>query len=95
MSKSLHDRVAFITGVARGQGRSHAVRLASQGANIIGIGICADIPANHYPMASREELDETIGLVEEAGGKMLGTVADMRDFYQVKAAVDHMVAQSR
>ncbi|OBH66650.1 3-ketoacyl-ACP reductase [Mycobacterium intracellulare] len=85
---SLDGKVAFITGVARGQGRSHAVRLAREGANIIGIDICADIPANGYPMASRQELDETVALVEEAGGKMLGTVADVRDFEQVKTAMD-------
>ncbi|MCA2242936.1 mycofactocin-coupled SDR family oxidoreductase [Mycobacterium sp. WUMAC-067] len=85
---SLDGKVAFITGVARGQGRSHAVRLAREGANIIGIDICADIPANGYPMASREELDQTVALVEEAGGKMLGTVADVRDFEQVKTAMD-------
>jgi SDR family mycofactocin-dependent oxidoreductase len=84
----LDGKVAFISGVARGQGRSHAIRLAREGADVIGIDICADIPANHYPMASRDELDETIGLVEQAGGKMLGTVADVRDFYQVKSAMD-------
>jgi SDR family mycofactocin-dependent oxidoreductase len=84
----LDGKVAFISGVARGQGRSHAIRLAREGADVIGIDICADIPANHYPMASRDELDETIGLVERAGGKMLGTVADVRDFHQVKSAMD-------
>lgn len=93
MSRSLEGRVAFITGVARGQGRSHAVRLAQQGAHIIGIDICADIAANHYPMASRAELDETVELVESAGGKMLATVADVREFDQVKAAVDVGVEQ--
>ena len=56
---SLDGKVAFITGVARGQGRSHAVRLAEEGAAIIGIDICADIASNGYPMASRAELDET------------------------------------
>lgn len=90
---SIDGKVAFITGVARGQGRSHAIRLAREGANIIGIDICADIPANGYPMASREELDETIARVEQAGGKMLGTVADVRDFEQVKAAMDAGVEQ--
>jgi SDR family mycofactocin-dependent oxidoreductase len=84
----LDGKVAFITGIARGQGRSHAVRLATEGADIIGVDICADIPANGYPMASREELDETVGLVEAVGGKMLGTVADVRDFHQVKTALD-------
>jgi SDR family mycofactocin-dependent oxidoreductase len=88
MVGQLEGKVAFISGVARGQGRSHAVRLAREGANIVGIDICADIAANGYPMASREELDETVALVEAEGGKMLGSVADVRDFYQVKAAVD-------
>lgn len=85
---SLDGRVAFITGVARGQGRSHAVRLASDGARIIGVDICADIASNGYPMASRDELDQTVALVEAAGGEMLGTVADVRDFYAVKTALD-------
>jgi SDR family mycofactocin-dependent oxidoreductase len=84
----LDGKVAFITGVARGQGRSHAIRLAREGANIIGVDICADIDANHYPMASRAELDETVDLVEAEGGKMLGSIADVRDFDQVKSAVD-------
>ena len=85
---SLEGRVAFITGVARGQGRSHAIRLVADGADIIGVDICADIAANGYPMATRQELDETIALVEAAGGKMLGSVADVRDFGAVKAALD-------
>lgn len=85
---SLDGRVAFITGVARGQGRSHAVRLAADGANIIGVDICADIASNGYPMATRDDLEETIALVEARGGKMLGSIADVRDFYALKAAVD-------
>ncbi|WP_238963298.1 mycofactocin-coupled SDR family oxidoreductase [Mycobacterium paraintracellulare] len=92
MSARFEGRVAFITGVARGQGRSHAVRLARDGANIIGIDICADIPANHYPMASRDELDETVELVEREGAKIVASVADVRDFHQVKTAVDAGVA---
>ena len=90
---SLAGKVAFITGVARGQGRSHAVRLAADGAAIIGIDICADISSNGYPMATREELDETVALVEANGGKMVGSVADVRDFHQVKAALDAGVEQ--
>jgi SDR family mycofactocin-dependent oxidoreductase len=89
----LNGKVAFITGVARGQGRSHAVRLASEGANIIGIDICADIPANGYVMATPAELEETIALVETTGGKMLGSVADVRDFDQVESALDAGVEQ--
>ncbi|MGV0735607.1 mycofactocin-coupled SDR family oxidoreductase [Mycobacterium syngnathidarum] len=85
---NLDGKVAFITGVARGQGRSHAVALAGDGADIIGVDICADIPSNGYPMASREELDETVALVEAAGGKMVAAVADVRDFHALKAALD-------
>ncbi len=85
---NLDGKVAFITGVARGQGRSHAVALAKQGAAIIGVDICADIASNPYPMAGRDELDETVALVEAAGGKMLGSVADVRDFHAVKSALD-------
>lgn len=90
---NLDGKVAFITGVARGQGRSHAVTLAKQGAAIIGLDICADIASNPYPMASRDELDETVALVEAAGGKILGSVADVRDFHAVKSAVDAGVEQ--
>lgn len=85
---SLAGKVAFITGVARGQGRSHALRLAADGADIIGVDICADIASNGYPMATRDELEETVALVEAQGGKMLGTVADVRDFAAVRAALD-------
>ena len=90
---SLDGKVAFITGVARGQGRSHAVRLAADGAAIIGVDICADIASNGYAMASRDELDETVALVETEGGKMVGSVADVREFHQLKAALDAGVAQ--
>jgi SDR family mycofactocin-dependent oxidoreductase len=90
---SLDGKVAFITGVARGQGRSHAVRLAADGAAIIGVDICADIASNGYPMASREELDETVALVEAAGGKMIASIADVRDFHALKAALDAGVEQ--
>ena len=93
-----------IDGISRRQGRLHhrggartgpKPRRAARrdGANIIGIDICADIPSNGYPMASRDELDETVALVESVGGKMLGTVADVRDFHQVKAALDAGVEQ--
>ncbi|WP_216893025.1 mycofactocin-coupled SDR family oxidoreductase [Nocardia alni] len=90
---SSEGKVAFISGVARGQGRSHAVRLATQGADIIGVDICADIASINYPLATREELDETVALVEATGRRMLGTVADVRDFDQVRTAIDTGVAE--
>ncbi|MEV0364708.1 mycofactocin-coupled SDR family oxidoreductase [Nocardia fusca] len=90
---SLDGKVAFITGVARGQGRSHAVRLAGAGADIIGVDICADIASNRYPLASRDELDETIALVEATGRRMIGSVADVRDFLQLRDALNSGVAE--
>jgi SDR family mycofactocin-dependent oxidoreductase len=89
----LDGRVAFVTGAARGQGRSHAVRLAGEGADIIGVDICADIPANAYAMATPQELAETESLVKEQGRRMLGTVADVRDFHRLRAALDAGVAE--
>ncbi len=90
---SLDGKVAFITGAARGQGRSHAVHLAREGADIIAVDICADIPSNGYPMASRDELAETADLVESVGGKIVAAVADVRDFAELKSALDAGVEQ--
>jgi SDR family mycofactocin-dependent oxidoreductase len=89
----LDSKVAFITGVARGQGRSHAVHLATEGADIIGVDICADIPANGYAMATREELDETVALVEAKGRRMIGAVADVRNFHQLQNVLDDALAE--
>ncbi|MCA2243696.1 mycofactocin-coupled SDR family oxidoreductase [Mycobacterium sp. WUMAC-067] len=86
---SLHGRVAFITGAARGQGRSHAVRLAAEGADIIALDICAPASASvTYPPATREDLDETARLVEGQGRKILTRVLDVRD----DAALRQLVA---
>ncbi|KRE34842.1 3-ketoacyl-ACP reductase [Mycobacterium sp. Soil538] len=84
---SLDGKVAFITGVARGQGRSHALRLAADGASIIGVDICADIASNGYPMADRDELAETVSLVESRGGTIDASVADVRDFHALDDAL--------
>ncbi|ASW92047.1 3-oxoacyl-[acyl-carrier-protein] reductase [Mycobacterium marseillense] len=86
---SLHGRVAFITGAARGQGRSHAVRLAAEGADIIALDICAPASASvTYPPATREDLDETARLVEGQGRKILAREVDVRD----DAALRQLVA---
>ena len=55
----VQGKVAFVTGAARGQGRSHAVRLAEEGADIIAVDLCQDIPTIGYPMATPEDLEET------------------------------------
>jgi SDR family mycofactocin-dependent oxidoreductase len=88
-----NDKVAFVSGVARGQGRSHAVRLAEEGADIIGFDICADDDAVEYPLASREDLEETKGLIEKFGRRALLEVADVRDYDAVKGVVDNGVAE--
>lgn len=86
-------KVAFITGVARGQGRSHAVRLAEQGADIIGLDICGQIDTVAYPLAALEDLDETKNLVEKRGRTAVLSVADVRDLNAVQAAFDAGIDQ--
>jgi SDR family mycofactocin-dependent oxidoreductase len=90
---SLEGKVAFISGVARGQGRSHAVRLAGEGADIIGVDICADIASIPYPMASPEELEETAQLVEKTGRRALLRIADVRSFAALQEAVTAGLAE--
>ena len=63
----MDGRVAFITGAGKGQGRSHAVRLAEEGADIVGVDICRQLDGVLYAMATPEDLDETVNLVEKAG----------------------------
>jgi (+)-trans-carveol dehydrogenase len=84
---SLEGKVAFITGVARGQGRSHAVRLAEEGVDIIGVDALTGYDTIAYPMGSREELDETVQLVEKQGRRMIATEADVRDLASLESAV--------
>ena len=88
MSGSLEGRVAFITGVARGQGRAHAVRLAREGVDIIGVDICADIATMDYPNATPDDLAETVKLVEAQDRRMVGVAADVRDFAALCAAFE-------
>jgi len=89
----VEGKVAFISGVARGQGRAHAVKLAEEGADIIGFDLCADLPQVEYPLATREDLDETVRLVEKTGRRIVASVADVRDFDAVKAVLDDGVAE--
>jgi SDR family mycofactocin-dependent oxidoreductase len=91
---SLQGRVAFITGAARGQGRSHAVRLAREGADIIALDICAPASASvTYPPASREDLDETARLVEGEGRKILAREVDVRDDSALRELVADTIEQ--
>ncbi|NGP07412.1 mycofactocin-coupled SDR family oxidoreductase [Rhodococcus sp. 14C212] len=90
---NLTGKVAFISGVARGQGRSHAVRLASEGADIIGIDICEDISTMDYPNSQLSDLEETVRLVEATGRKIIASQVDVRDAQAVESAVNKGVAE--
>jgi len=83
----LNNTVAVITGAARGQGRSHAVALAEQGADIIAVDICADIDTIPYPLATKSDLDTTAQLVQAAGRRVVPVVADVRDLDGLEAGV--------
>jgi SDR family mycofactocin-dependent oxidoreductase len=85
---SLDGKVAVISGAARGQGRSHAIRLASEGADIIALDICKNIDTIDYPNATEADLAETVRQVEELDRRIVPSVVDVRDVVQVKTAVD-------
>ena len=89
----VEGKIAFITGVARGQGRSHAVRLAQEGADVIGVDICADIASIPYPMATEAELEETAQLIEATGRRAMLRTADVRDFDRLEAVVAEGLAE--
>jgi SDR family mycofactocin-dependent oxidoreductase len=89
----LDGKVAFITGAARGQGRSHAVRLAQEGADIIAVDICRQIDSVPYPMASPDDLAETVKQVEGLDRRIVAQQADVRDEAGLKAAFDAGVAE--
>ncbi|MEU6539098.1 mycofactocin-coupled SDR family oxidoreductase [Streptomyces sp. NPDC047000] len=88
----VQDKVVFITGAARGQGRAHAVRLAAEGADIVAVDLCGDIATNGYPLASEADLDETVREVEKLGRRVVARKADVRDPAALKAAVAEGVA---
>jgi SDR family mycofactocin-dependent oxidoreductase len=89
----LDGRVAFITGAARGQGRSHAVTLAEHGAEIIAVDLCADVASVPYAGATGADLQETVALVEKLDRRIVASVADVRDLTGLHAAVDAGVAE--
>ncbi|MFV2217096.1 SDR family NAD(P)-dependent oxidoreductase, partial [Actinomadura sp. LOL_016] len=89
----LEGKVAFITGAARGQGRSHAVRLASEGADIIAVDTTADVVSVPYALATAGDLDETVRLVEATGRRILARDADVRDSQALAGAVQAGVGE--
>jgi SDR family mycofactocin-dependent oxidoreductase len=93
MSGKLEGRVAFITGAARGQGRSHAIRLAHEGADIVAVDVCRQLEDVEYPMSTEDDLEQTVKLVGEEGRRIVSRVADVRDLDALQAAFDDGVAE--
>jgi SDR family mycofactocin-dependent oxidoreductase len=85
-------KVAFITGAARGQGRSHAIRLAEEGADIIAVDLCESLDTIGYPLARPEDLEETAAFVEKTGQRIVTAKADVRDATALKKALDEGVS---
>jgi SDR family mycofactocin-dependent oxidoreductase len=93
MTGRVAGKVAFITGAARGQGRSHAIRLAQEGADIIAVDICEDVPGIPYAGATEADLAETVKQVEALDRRIVAAKADVRDYAGLKSALDDGVAQ--
>src|SRR5262245_1014319 len=93
MAGRVEGKVAFITGAARGQGRSHAVRLAQEGADIIAIDICKPIESAQVPLATPEDLAEPAELGKRLNRRIVTAEVDVRDYDALKAAVDSGVEQ--
>ena len=93
MAGRLEGKVAFITGAARGQGRSHALRLAQEGADIIAVDLCSQVESVRYPMATPEDLAETVRQVEATGQRIVATCTDVRDAVALEQVVGDGVSQ--
>ena len=94
MSERLIDKVALVTGAARGQGRAHAVRLSAEGADVILIDVAGPLPASvPYDSPTPDDLAETARLVTENGRRAISAAVDTRDLESLRAAVDHGVVE--
>ncbi|GAB2461960.1 mycofactocin-coupled SDR family oxidoreductase [Jatrophihabitans fulvus] len=93
MTGRVEGKVAFITGAARGQGRSHAVRLAEEGADIIAVDFCGEIDTTDYAMATAADLEQTVKEVEAHDRRIHAVHADVRDLASLQKAVDEGVEQ--
>ena len=89
----VEGKVALVTGAARGQGRSHAIRLAEEGADIIAVDICQNIDSVGYQLATAEDLAQTVKEVEALDRRIVSIQADVRDAAALKHAVDAGVAE--
>jgi SDR family mycofactocin-dependent oxidoreductase len=93
MTGRVEGKVAFVSGAARGQGRSHAVRLAEEGADIIAVDICGPIDNLAYPHSTPQDLAETVELVKAQNRRIVAAEVDVRDYDALKALVDSGVEQ--
>lgn len=89
----LDGKVAFITGLARGQGRSHALTLAREGADIIGLDLCSKPASTPYAGATSADLEETVRQVESVGARIVAQQADVRDLDRLQAVFDAGIAE--
>jgi SDR family mycofactocin-dependent oxidoreductase len=89
----MEGKVAFITGAARGQGRSHALRLAQEGADIIAVDIVEQVPTAWCPTATADDLAETVKLVEELDRRIIARTADVRDLAALESVVAEGIAE--
>ena len=93
MAGRVEGKVAFVTGAARGQGRSHAVKLAQEGADIIAIDVCKPIEGTTAVAATSDDLAETADLIKALDRRVVTAEVDVRDYDGLKAAVDGGVEQ--
>ena len=93
MTGRVEGKVAFITGAARGQGRSHAIRLAEEGADIIAMDLLGPLGHVAYPGATQDDLDETVRSVEKFGRRIIARQGDVRNLASVKKVVDEGVSE--
>lgn len=93
MAGKLEGKVAFITGIGQGQGRSHAIRLAEEGADIIGVDACEAFPIVPYPLPTEADMQQTVKEVEARGRKIVARKVDVRDLEGLQKAYDEGVAE--
>lgn len=89
----VEGKVALITGAARGQGRAHAIKLAEEGANIVLTDICASPAPTDYDPATPEDMTETVNLVEKAGGKVIYSIFDIREYAPMEELVARTISE--